>query len=335
MQQTKARIGENTTFIWRSPRPVTVAPSLSAVMPSAVVHVVGAMAPVLAAQTITAIDSADRAKLTASGVIAAGQGLQAEYGDAWLLTAGRGPMAVRVAEIVGSTVRLAEPLPALPPLTSNAQLVFASWTATLTSATVTADRALGVVLRVSYLTNEGADAPSQSRQDEVRLDVVRSPWTLGTTPADVFEVVPRLRSTVDPADPSMVGAIRLTARRLESRIVSDIAECYPAQTVDDILAPARSRFELVHAHLAAAEMLQDDEGAAERLLAMVYGSIIGEGRRAGGGLYEQATRLVQFDTDRDGVADEQPQQINGARSSVTGGSFSPRSDPSFKRGAYH
>lgn len=334
MQQTKARIGENKTFIWRSPRPVTAAPSLSAVMPTGTVHVVGAMTPVLAAQTITAIDSADRAKLTASGAIAAGQGLQGEYGDAWLLTAGRGPMAVRVVEINGSTVRLAEPLPSLPPLTSNAQLVFATWTATLSSGTVTAARALNIILRIAYTTNEGSDAPAQNSQDEIALDVVRNPWALGTTPADVLEVVPRLRSTLDPADPSMVGAIRLTGRRLESQIGSDLAERYPTNTLDDVLGPARGRFELVHAHLAAAELLQDDEGAADRLLDIVYGPEDANGDRKGG-LYDQALRLVLFDTDRDGVPDEEPQQVSGPRSSAVGGSFVKRSDPPFKRGAYH
>lgn len=334
MQQTKARIGENKTFIWRSPRPVSVAPTLSAVMPSGAVHNVGAMAPVLAAVTITAVDSADRAKLTASGAVADAAGLQGEYGDAWLLTAGRGPMAVRVVEITGTTVRLAEPLPALPPLTANASLVFATWTATLSSATVTASRALNVVLRIAFTTNEGADAPAQNLQDEIALDVVRNPWALGTTPADVLEVVPRLRSTLDPADPSMVGAIRLTGRRLEAQIGADIAERYPTSTLDDILGPARGRFELVHAHLAAAELLQDDEGAADRLLDIVYGPEDANGDRRGG-LYDQALRLVLFDTDRDGVADEEPVQVSGPRSSAVGGSFTKRSDPPFKRGAYH
>ena len=328
----KARVGVDTAYTHQTAAPVTVAPAAVATMPSGATHALASPTAIKPPVTIAAI-SADRRVLTASAPVAAAAGVEGDLGVAFFQVPESTWVSVRVIEVDGASIRLADALPSTQSMTSGGSLVWAGWVITIPGATVAASAVRNVAIRITQTYNEGADAPARSHIDEVYCDVVRAPWSTGCTSHDVIATLPRLASAINPGELRFSSAIRLAGERLEMRINADLLEA--SAYADDIIAPSRGPFTLVHACMAAIDCLPADDIDREMLLTRVWGPADADGRRLGGGMYDYAMRRIQIDTDRDGVPDEAETQHSGPRASSVGGTFALRSNPFEMRGGAH
>jgi hypothetical protein len=293
MLGVKAIVGLERVYTYQSARPITAAPTATAVMPDGTVHALAAPTPLHAVVTIAAGGISDDARtLTATGAVAGAIGLQGQQGQAFLLTGARTPYAVRIAAVDGTAITLAEPLDPKPTLTDTARLVWAGWDVVLPAGTVCAAAVRNVSLRLDYTTDEGTDATPATGRVEVPVHVVRAPFTTGATGEDIIAVAPRVNTAAPARSQSFEGVLRVTSLRLEMRINADLA--VDGAHADDILAPASS-FRVVHAHMAAAEVLAGDEIESQRLEAIVWGRLDPvDGTRASDGLYAHAMRSLSL-----------------------------------------
>ncbi|MCA9547442.1 MAG: hypothetical protein KC613_23725 [Myxococcales bacterium] len=310
-------IRQGATHRWwaRTPGPVTATPELVFHLPTGD-HAPG-LTQALPPVTITAQPTRDT--LTASGTLSAPAGLQHAYGLAWLVVPGSGAVSVKVAEVDGTTIRLAERLPFNLDFTEgNGTLSGALWYCDLTAANVTAaatrTEALGdrpVPWTMTYTVQAGADLPTEPGREAGTVNVARQPFDTGLTHDGLVTAYPELVGNTPPGFSSLAPYIERALRRLAKRVRQALqAKTLPGGAHPDDIdgGPLYD----AHAALAASFAVgRDEPERAAALLAEFEAE------------FELGMDSVWLDADRDGVVDagESPVQVVGPFGSEIGGDF--------------
>lgn len=323
----KAIVGADHTFVWRALVPVTAVPTCTVKLPAG--DQTPAMAVVHAPITITAIDAA-RQVLTASAPVVAAAGLQRLHGDAFLVTDDDGWRAVRVTQINGSAISLAERVPNDLALANTAQLVFATWVATFPSGTITAAKVRDVVVTVAYAPNEGANAPTRTPPPwRDLLYVVDQPFATGLDHHALVRMLPSLARSTQARQGDFSEQIEAALVELAGHVRRDAPSGLSEDDVDG--APLLQ----THGYLTAALILEaTDAVASERYRARALGQRDPASlRRIPDGLYHLAMASIWTDADQDGTPDAGETGANLVGPSVeAAGNFDTSRTPQFDVG---
>lgn len=202
--------GQDGTFPWRAPGPLSGAPTLS------VTHTdFGTVAPALSAVrasvAVTAVGNDKRTLTLGANIGTASRGLVGyPWGAAYLDAGEAGGFEVVVAGFTAAgTALLADPLPRHVTIGSGATLYWLTYTATLSSASVTASALRDAVWTVSYTLQRGGDAPALVLQDRGRLHVVEHPFGTGCRDLHLRQFVASLGRTLPSRQESYAEQIDL------------------------------------------------------------------------------------------------------------------------------
>lgn len=181
----------SSVFRWVAPTAISGTPTVIFRMTA------GDEAPVLAPLHAPAIVTAigdNRRYLTINPPIVNFLGASGRWGQAWLETASDSAYPVRVVRVTGATAHLADPLPRGIDLSASALLEWATWTCT-PGAAITAT--LGsFIWDVTYVSNSGADVPSDTQTSSGLISIVRRPFSSGLNHEGLVAVVPALADMI-------------------------------------------------------------------------------------------------------------------------------------------
>lgn len=310
--------GASQQFWWVSPVPTAATPSLTIRHPT-LGDTTPTLAPVHVPITITAISS-DRRTLTASTTITAGAGAEgSRFGAAFLVTPRDGYFDITARRLSGTSVILAEPLPAGPSITATttATISWAIHSATVSSALVsTATR--NVPWDVDYLERFGTDVTGYGQQDEGILHIVRQPFRTGLTSRNLAAMYPGIAPRTPRRQSSWAPQIEAALAELIQRLREDLT--VRGLTEDDV---GGHRLRLAHAALACAYVYDETQPEkAEALRTRALGPADPDTGRRSAGLVDDALRAVWADANFDGVVDAgEVGNIEGARGSDVGSYF--------------
>lgn len=254
-----------------------------------------------AERTITAV-AADRRTLTMSGTVAIYSGASGSpLGTAFFITPSDGVFDVEVRRASGSTITLAEPLPA--PVTVNSTtsgvLQWAAWSA-LVPASYLATPAVNVPWHVMARTQFGSGIGNFGLIDEGLVHFVRQPFRTGLTSKHLLQAFPGLAGRVPRRQGSFDAQIDVALAELIHRLRANLAP--RGLTEDDV---GGHRLRLVHSRLALAVIYDETqpEKAAE-LRDAALGPVNEKTGRRAGGLVDEALRDLWVDADADGVVND-------------------------------
>ena len=298
--EIKVESGADRLFQWLAPLPLQVGstPTLSLAHPDAVTAA-PVLVPIVAEGTVTAIDRYKQ-ELTLSAPIAGDNGVQGALGEAFFITAEDGEYSVRVKRLDGTQVILAEPLPTLPSMTTNATLQFRRWSTVLTLAAVTGTESRNWVSTVSYVSQFGADTPLAPLTDKSLLHVVLTPFATGLTSETLMEWFPDLSELV----PGRQGSYRSQIKHALSLIVATIRKKMRANECskfeDDV---SGGTLQQCHAYLVASLIYQLRDAELSALLLERYEMIL-----------DESLASIWVDCNGDGIVDdgENPGQVSSS-----------------------
>lgn len=323
----KARAGVDWLFVWRAPKPVTVAPTCTVRLPT------GDKTPALSvvhAQVAISGISDDRRTLTATGAVADAAGLQGQWGAAYLVTSEDTYHPVRVARIDGAAVTLAEPLKRTVAITANASLIFATWTATFSAAEITGAQVRNVAVQVAWAPAVGADVPSGGQTWRRLLDVVAQPFDTNLDHAELVRAVPALARYGSDRQEGFDEQIAASLERLALLVRKAVPDGYSEDDVDG------ARLLQVHTQLAAAAVYagNGDTTQAEWHLAQALGERNPSTlrREPDDGLLHLALSKILVDLDQDGVPETGEIQNLAGPAPATLGNFATSDGPTFDTG---
>ncbi len=308
----KLRKGATETWFWFAPESASAA-TVTFALDSGAVSL--ALTPVVASVAITA--AIDRRTLTASAAPAM-SGIQGEpYGQGWLITAEDGVHPVVIAQVDGTTLTLAEPLPRNIDATGAVFIARAHRTE-VTGADVTATGARNMLWAVEYTAVGAGDMPADDAEDSGLLDVVIAPWTSGLTHADLVAQFPGLAESFPARSGNWDAQITAADIELQARLDADVAKGMQSDDIESNHEQLRQ----VHALMSAAKCVEIvNMELAERWLTQALGVMSSKTGVRHGGLYALATKDLWVDDNQDGVVDEgEIKQVTGPRASWVGGS---------------
>lgn len=309
MSSIKATVGKDHQFVWVAPGYVdpdaqTVADQLALTVRYAAGNVAVTLTPLVAtAATITA---------TSGRVLTASQAPNAasaagDLGVAFFKADQCGVIPVRVVDVSGTAITLADIPKTLPTAPTNGRLVWATWQGTIASHAAERD----VPWSVAYIQG-GTGITAQARQDEGTISWVRQPFSTGLTHDKLCQLRPELAPNVPDGQQGHHAII--DAAELE--LVAYIRDLWSERGLwEDNIIGCPAGLQKVHAEIAAALYYDDVKPArAESIRTRLLGPVLAEtGRRTGGGLLDSVLRTVAVDTDANGTVDDSRDRATGNR----------------------
>ncbi len=169
-----------------------------------------------AAPTVNAI-GADRQTLTMTISAAGLAGMVGDRGGivARLVGAAYGSIPVKVADISGTSIRLADRLPTNPTVDADVDtLELRGWSATLTTVAVTAIARRNVRVLWEYTADLGADYGNEVHRFRELLHVVPHPFAIDLHQEHVFDLAPSYARWIPQRQQSWVRQILAAERRI-------------------------------------------------------------------------------------------------------------------------
>jgi hypothetical protein len=262
--------------------------------------------------TVASITAAAGSVLTSSQAVAA-TGLAGRHGQAWLVSDQAGAMAVKVVDVDGTAITLAD-APSRPLKAGmTGTLTWATWTGTVPSK-ASAER--NCPFTVSYTEQGVGTLDDVSRVEEGLIHWVKVPFSTGLTHEGLCRMRPELASSLPDREQGLEGCIE----DAEDELIAEIRRVLAPRGLweDDIVARPRA-LKLVHADLAAAHF-HGANAASEAYRARALGVLAESGRRVGG-LLDTVLQSVQTDVEHSGSVDGSREQFGGPRTTDTGGAF--------------
>lgn len=301
------QVGADNDFDWHAPAPVAVAPSLTLIDPDGASTVVGALTPLFADITCTAIDAL-RERLTLDPAVDVELISAGAEGDAYLLVDGRA-LPVQIADLASDEALLAEPLQvALAVEGDGTTLQDAAATLTSTRFSVVIPAAAvptdGVYTWRIVWTPVGAASP---RVETGAIRALRR-WSTGLAPAHVESLAPHIAIGLDRRD-----ALAAYIEDAEQELLEWVRAARGDET--DVISPAQFR---PVANLLAQALAEVDLEVRRPYL-----------RRQARERFESILASMFIDANGDGLAD---QEVATGRKTPRGGGGGFPATRTFSRG---
>lgn len=244
-----------------------------------------------------AVADASGTEITLDAALTSAVGCVGDLGYAWLRSDRSGVLLVKIQEIAGTMVTLAEPLPYSVDASGTCTLESALWYVALTSAetgTPTQTTAGNRPLQWSVVWNarSGSGAPAEPRRVQGLLSVVRAPFSTGLDPVTLALRYPEVRTAIpggfDSLWPYIIAAEAEVALAVRQHLLSLPGLAGMGTEHDCDGSPLLE----AHAALAAARMWEGSNATRGALL-----------RDQAKGLMRAGLALVYVDVNRDGLVD--------------------------------
>jgi len=298
--QRKAVIGEDHTFVWRAPGPLTTTPLLTLTKPDGT-DIVDTPLPLTNPAALSAIAN-DRRTLTIGSSTPTNACTGPDFGAIAVIGQDGGFAIAQVERFNSDTeIVLSRPLPHPIDVGLGATVQWLTYAATIASADLGASPLRNIAWRMTYdrrFNGLGVELETASRGV---LQLVRVPFNTGLTDADLAALVPSVvvPGRQDSMSPQIDAALELLEQAIAVRLDADV---YPDQL-------SGRQFRVAHAYMAAhlvengrrlapgTEPRTDLRAEAERLIA------------------EALARPEWIDIDDDGVVDAN--EVDDAQPSQT------------------
>lgn len=304
--QRKAIIGEDHTFIWRAPGPLTTTPTLVLTRPDATT-ITDTLLPVATPTAVSAI-AADRRTLTVASLVPTSACTGPEFGAVAVVGQDGGMCIAQVERFNSDTeIVLASPLPHPLDIEAGAAVQWLTYVGTVASGDLGSDPLRNIAWRVRYdrrFNGLGVELETAARGV---LHLVRVPFDTGLDDSALAALVPGVvvPGRQDSMRPQIGAALEVLEQAVTARLAAGI---YADQL-------SGRQFRLAHAYLTAHLIMQGrphPPGVEPRT------DLFSEAMRL---VAEALARPEWIDTDDDGVVDAGEVDVSQPATTMVAGTF--------------
>lgn len=299
--ERKVRRGVDSTFAWVAPEPiystggppVVAGPALALTKPKGGATTAVTLTVVHAELAVAVAGMANDMRTLTIAATTNVDGIQGQWGQAFLITEDEGWYSVKIVKITATQVVLADQVPRKLALTSGGRIQFATYTGPITAA-FAAVAVRDCQWRVTYASRHGNDTPPLlGLRQQGLLHVVEQAFWTGLSHALFMQFVGGLGETAPRTQQGWEPQLAAGG----SELVQEIRKQLVTRGLTEDNIPAGELLQLAHVSYALAAVLDLTAGEqADRFRAQARERV------------DTALRAIWLDVDGDNVVDDGEEQ---------------------------